>query len=136
MDWDEPFPLNAVPPRVRNTILLEFKGRCPSLREVAEISDSYWLETPNIGPTFLEKIRSVIHAEPAQTVNPSHSGLANAEFLERLDRLQDELQWLCGEMEKRLLKTGRRRSNGQGLKLARQDGSGQQEVAQDPGYSA
>ncbi|WP_210252239.1 hypothetical protein, partial [Microvirga tunisiensis] len=48
MDWDEPFPLNAVPPRVRNTILLEFKGRCPSLREVAEIPDSYWLETPNI----------------------------------------------------------------------------------------
>ena len=53
MDWEEPFPLNAVPPRVRKTILNEFNGRCPSMREVAEIPDSHWLATPNIGPTVL-----------------------------------------------------------------------------------
>jgi hypothetical protein len=69
MDWNEPFPLSAVPPWVRNTILSEFKGRCPSIREVAEIPDSYWLATPNIGPTCLEQIRSVTDAEPQQTGN-------------------------------------------------------------------
>ena len=94
MDWDEPFPLNAVPPRVRNTILNEFKGRCPSIREVAEIPDSYWLATPNIGPTFLEQIRSVTDAPPEQTVSPPCPRLTNGELLDRLERLQDELRWL------------------------------------------
>ena len=116
MDWDEPFPLNAVPPRVRNTILNEFKGRCPSIREVAEIPDSYWLATPNIGPTFLEQIRSVTDAPPEQTGNSSRPRLTDAELLERLERLQDELRWLQDEMEARLLKTAGRRPNRQWLK--------------------
>jgi len=42
-------PLNAVPPRVRKTILCEFKARCPSIREVAETPDSYWLATAPSG---------------------------------------------------------------------------------------
>jgi hypothetical protein len=74
MDWNEPFPLDAVPPRVRNTVLNEFKGRCPSIREVAEISDSDWLATPNIGPTFLEQIRRVTEAPPEPTASPSPLG--------------------------------------------------------------
>lgn len=40
MRLDEPFPLQAVPSRVRHAILQEFKGCCPSIREVAEIPDS------------------------------------------------------------------------------------------------
>jgi hypothetical protein len=94
MDWNEPFPLNAVPPRVRNTILNEFKGRCPSIREVAEIPDSDWLATPNIGPAFLEQIRSVTDAPPEQTASPSCSRLTDGELLGRLEWLQDELRWL------------------------------------------
>jgi hypothetical protein len=109
MDWNEPFPLNAVPPRVRNTILNEFKGRCPSIREVAEIPDSYWLATPSIGPTFLEQIRSVTDAAPQLPASPSWPRLTDAELLHRLERLQDELRWLQEQMEARLLKTARRR---------------------------
>ena len=113
MDWDEPFPLNVVPPRVRNTILTEFKGRCPSIREVAETPDSYWLATPNIGPTFLEQIRSVTDAALEQTASPSRPRLTDAELLVRLERLQDELRWLRDQMEAKLLNTARRRRNRQ-----------------------
>jgi hypothetical protein len=135
MDWDEPFPLTAVPPRVRNTILNEFKGRCPSIREVAEIPDSDWLATPNIGPAFLEQIRSVTDAPPEQRASPSCSRLTDGELLGHLERLQDELRWLQEQMETRLLKTARRRLNRRWLKLATQDGSGQQEGAQDSGHN-
>ena len=120
---DEPFPLNAVPPRVRNTILNEFKGRCPSIREVAMIPDSYWLATPSIGPTFLEQIRSVTDATLQQTASPSRPRLTDAELLDRLERLQDELRWLQDQMEAKLLKTARRRPN-------------RQEASQDAGHNA
>jgi hypothetical protein len=103
MDWDEPFPLSAVPPRVRNTILNEFKGRCPTIREVAEIPDSQWLATPNIGPTFLEQIRSVTDAPPEQRASPSCSRLTDGELLGHLEWLQDELRWLQERMETRAM---------------------------------
>jgi hypothetical protein len=135
MDWNEPFPLDAVPPRVRNTVLNEFKGRCPSIREVAEISDSDWLATPNIGPTFLEQIRRVTEAPPEPTASPSHPRLTDAELLGRLERLQDDLQWLRDQMEARLLKTARRRPNRQWLKLATQDGTDHQQAAPGSGHN-
>ena len=113
MDWDEPFPLSTVPPRVKNTILNEFKGRCPSIREVAETPDSYWLATPSIGPTILEQIRRVTGAALEQTASPSRPRLTDAELLDRLERLQDELRWLQDRMEAKLLKTARRRPNRQ-----------------------
>jgi hypothetical protein len=55
MHLDEPFPLEAIPSRVQHPLLREFKGRCPSLREVDQIPDKHWLATPGIGPAFLEK---------------------------------------------------------------------------------
>jgi hypothetical protein len=136
MDRDEPFPLSAVPPRVRNTILNEFKGRCPSIREVAEIPDSYWLATPNIGPTFLEQIRSVTNAQSEQSGGPACPRLTDGELLERVEWLQDEVRWLQEQMGARLLKTARRRPNRRWLRAAMQDETGHQEAAQDPGYRA
>lgn len=59
MALDEPFPLNLFPAQVRTAILNEFDGRCPSLQEVAEISDARWLSTPAIGPVVLKKIRGL-----------------------------------------------------------------------------
>jgi hypothetical protein len=135
MDWDEPFPLSAVPPRVRNTILNEFKGRCPSIREVAEIPDSYWLATPNIGPTFLEQIRRVTDAPLEHTASPSRPRLTDAELLGRLERLQDDLRWLQDQMEARLFKTARRRAGRWWLKLVTQDGGDHQEAAQGSGHN-
>jgi hypothetical protein len=66
MHMDQPFPLDAGPSRVKNAILNEFKGRCPSIRDVAEIPDRYWLSTPAIGSVHLEKICNVIREQPRQ----------------------------------------------------------------------
>ena len=72
MDWEEPFPLNAVPPRVE-TILNEFKGRCPSMREVAETPDAL-ARNPQHRPDLPQQIRNVTDAPPEQTVGPPGLG--------------------------------------------------------------
>jgi hypothetical protein len=99
MPLDEPFPLVAVPSWVRHAILNEFKGRCPSIREVAEISDRQWLKTPNIGPAALKMIRSVIDEYQSQS-----AALSDAELLKRLEWLQKELRWLERQLKSRLPK--------------------------------
>ena len=99
MPLDEPFPLATVPSPVRLAILTEFKGRCPSIREVAEIPDRQWLKTPNIGPAALKMIRSVIDEYQSQS-----AALSDAELLKRLEWLQKELRWLERQLKSRLPK--------------------------------
>jgi hypothetical protein len=111
MPLDRPFPLVAVPSRVRHAILNEFNGRCPSIREVVEKSDRDWLTIPGVGPAILEMIRSVTDAEPQQAASPARPHLTDVELLDRLECLQDELRWLQDQMEARLLKTAKRRPN-------------------------
>jgi hypothetical protein len=103
MPSDEPFPLEAVPSRVRYVLLLEFKGRCPSLREVDQIPDKHWLTMPGMGPASLEMVRSIIKARAPQT--PSHVAkhkLSDAELLRRLEQLQEDLRWLEAHIRRRL----------------------------------
>ena len=50
MQLDEPFPLEAIAPRVRRVILDEFQGHWPTVHEIAQISDRHWLATPGVGP--------------------------------------------------------------------------------------
>lgn len=87
MSLDDPFPLNQLPSRVRNAILREFNGRCPSQQEVAEISDARWLSTPDIGTGALKKIRAL-----GQDDHPSTGAMADTELLWRLTALQAELR--------------------------------------------
>ena len=94
MQVDEPFPLESLPSRVRQAILSEFKGRCPSVREVAEIPDAYWLATPAMGRKFLQMIREVTPAPRTQAQVPVRPRLTDAELLDRLESLQEELQRL------------------------------------------
>jgi hypothetical protein len=82
MQLNDPFPLNSFPSQVKNAILDEFKGRCPTIIEVAHIPDAYWLATPAIGPAILERIRSFTHV----------GRLTDAELLDRLDFVRDELR--------------------------------------------
>ncbi len=119
MRLDEPFPLQAFPSPVRLAILQAFKGRCPSIREVSEIPDSQWLSTPAIGPAFLEKIRSITDAQP--TARPSLARLSDAELLDRVEWLQEELRWLHDQLQARLSKPARRKPNRQWYKKALQD---------------
>jgi hypothetical protein len=126
MHIDEPFPLDAVPSRMRNAILNEFQGRRPSVRDVAEIPDHYWLSTPDVGPAFLEKIHRVIGPQLPPTASPSSVRLSDAELLDRLERLQEEVQRLQDQLKARLSKLARRKPNRQWHKTAMQDADYQQ----------
>ena len=108
MPLDEPFPLEAVPSRVGYALLLEFNGRCPSLREVDQISDKHWLTIPGMGPASLEMVRSIIKARGQQV--PSQAALYNlsdAELLRRLEQLQKDLRWVEAQIRRRLYRQRR-----------------------------
>src|SRR5215203_4210169 len=92
MNLDDLFPLELVSPRVKNTILREFQGRCPSIREMTQISDKQWLATPGIGSTCLKNIRSVTADRQREAASHSSVEMADDELLERLEFLQQELQ--------------------------------------------
>ena len=110
MPLDEPFPLDAVPSRMAYVLVREFKGRCPSIREVDQIPDKQWLATPGMGPAFLQTIRSIGHAARQQEVSDiaSHR-LSDAELLRRLEGLQEDLRWLEAQLKARLSHSRRRR---------------------------
>jgi hypothetical protein len=109
MKLDEPFPLNAVPSRVRHALLREFKGRCPKLREVDQIPDKHWLAAPGMGPTSLEMIRSITNAGRQQTVTPAAVlRLLDSDLLRRLARLQEDLNWLEAHLRAQIA-TGQKR---------------------------
>lgn len=91
MQQNEAFPLDAVPPRVRRALLGEFQGRWPTLQEVSQISDRHWLATPDIGPSTLEKIHSILRPQPCQR-DGSSPEMTDAELLNRLEFIQEELQ--------------------------------------------
>lgn len=99
---DDPFPIEKCSGRVRGAILAEFNGRCPTIREVASISDAQWLSVPNIGPITLEELRS-ISIQPQDT-NPGRTmmSMPDAELLSRLNRLQRELGTVVEEIRSRL----------------------------------
>jgi hypothetical protein len=83
MQLDEPFPLEAIAPRVRRVILNEFQGRWPTVHEIAQISDRHWLATPGVGPGTLEAMRRVTHP-PRQPDDPNPPRLSDAGLLDRL----------------------------------------------------
>jgi len=104
MQQDELFPLADIPPRVRRAIVREFQGRWPTVQEIAQISDRHWLATPDIGPSSLEKIHSIVQAHQPQTNPFASSQLINDQLLDRLELLQEEFRWL-----ERMLKAKLRR---------------------------
>jgi hypothetical protein len=109
MGLDDPFPIEKCSGRVRGAILAEFQGRCPTIREVASISDSQWLTVPNIGPTTLEELRSMTQLLPNREGTASAaSSIPDDELLSRLNRLQRELNILVTEIRTRLNGTSRR----------------------------
>ena len=119
MQMDEPFPLESVPSRVRQAMLSEFKGRCPSMREVSEIPDAYWLATPAMGRKLLQMIREVTPAPRTQAQVPVRPRLTDAELLERLESLQKELQRLHDVLKAKARRTPRNRDRFQSRAGAR-----------------
>lgn len=109
MGLDDPFPIEKCSGRVRGAILTEFQGRCPTIREVASISDAQWLTVPNIGPTTLEELRNMAQPAPDGESHPHATGMPDGELMSRLNRLQRELNIIVGEIRSRLSTPSRRR---------------------------
>lgn len=115
MPMDEPFPLGAVPSRVRHALLGEFNGRCPSLREVDQIPDKHWLATPGVGPSVLQTIRSITNAGIEQDGRHLTSRrLSDADLLKRLEQLQEDLRWLKAQLKALMPTDSRRRPHRDG----------------------
>jgi hypothetical protein len=102
MGLDDPFPIEKCSGRVRGAILAEFHGRCPTIREVASISDAQWLTVPNIGRTTLDELRSMTLDVPNGQERQPASGMADNELLSRLTRLQRELNLVVSEIRSRI----------------------------------
>ncbi|PVE23407.1 hypothetical protein DC522_16245 [Microvirga sp. KLBC 81] len=107
MQQAESFPLEAIPPRVRRAIIREFQGRWPTVQEVAQISDRHWLATPDIGPLALEKIRSILQSQSRRNDN-SPPQLIDAEVLDRLEAIQEELRRIQCTLDTRISQTLRK----------------------------
>lgn len=101
MGWDDPFPIEKCSGRVRGAVLAEFQGRCPTIREVASISDAQWLTVPNIGPTTLEEIRRYIGQAPAEQRLQNLPTMEDGELLSRLNRVQRELNLIASAIKTR-----------------------------------
>ncbi|WP_134499738.1 hypothetical protein [Microvirga pakistanensis] len=101
MGWDDPFPIEKCSGRVRGAVLAEFQGRCPTIREVASISDAQWLTVPNIGPTTLEEIRRYIGPPSAEERLQNLPSMEDGELLSRLNRVQRELNLIASAIKTR-----------------------------------
>jgi hypothetical protein len=101
---DEPFPLEAVSWRLRNAILKEFQGRCPSIGEVAQIPHKQWLSVPDVGQRSVEIIHDITDAAQQRTSSLLSPQLTDAELLERLDELQKEIRWFKDILKERISK--------------------------------
>jgi hypothetical protein len=53
------FSIETLLSRIKDAVLAEFHGRCPTVREVATTPDSHWLTVPNMGRSSLAQLRSV-----------------------------------------------------------------------------
>jgi hypothetical protein len=102
MGLDDPFPIEKCSGRVRGAVLAEFQGRCPTIREVASISDAQWLTVPNIGPTTLEEIRRFIAETPVEERLQSLPTMGDGELLSRLQRVQRELNIIAAAIKARV----------------------------------
>ena len=90
MPLDDPFPIDSFGLRIRESILDEFGGRCPTVQEVAGISDSCLLKLPGMGPTTLRKLRSATH-ERRMGIDAIERW-SNARLLSERNRLLDEVK--------------------------------------------
>lgn len=109
MGLDDPFPIEKCSGRVRGAVLAEFQGRCPTIREVASISDAQWLTVPNIGPTTLEEIRRFIGQVPVDQRLQNLPTMDDGELLSRLSRLQRELNMITSAIRSRVSSTSDRK---------------------------
>ena len=94
MNLDEAFPLHSISGRIRTVILHEFQGRCPTVQEVAQLSDKQWLAVPGIGLSALGIIRSVTADLRSAAEASLSASTLDVELLDRLAFVQEELRYI------------------------------------------
>jgi hypothetical protein len=99
MQLDDPFSLERFSQKVRDAILAEFDGRCPTVRDVIIFPDADWLKVPGIGPVALAELRQVTHNLPLKPRARDLVGRADAELIAEHDRLRSELGSLRKELQ-------------------------------------
>ncbi|WP_210381520.1 hypothetical protein [Microvirga zambiensis] len=119
MQLDDPFPLEELPVHIRQTILEEFGGRRPSIREVASLPDTHWLQLPHIGPRVLASIRELTRGARRKARLPSLAGMTDAELEAEFDRLSDERRAVDTQLKEvkaeiRLRSEAKRYADGEG----------------------
>jgi len=96
------FPIEGCSPRLRNAILGEFQGRCPTLQEVFSIPAKQWLKVPGVGQTLLTELEAIMQSRLEQTKGQASAQMTDAELIARMERLQRDLKRLRDEVELRL----------------------------------
>ncbi len=99
MRLDDPFPLEELPPPAREVVLTKFGGRHPSIREVASIPDTQWLELPGMGPRFLAWIRTLTRGARRKAQIPSWAGMTDSELQAEHDRLNEQKQAITDQLK-------------------------------------
>ena len=99
MQLDDPFPLEELPFRISQTIRAEFEGRHPTIREVASLPDSHWLQLPGIGPRILAWMRALTRGARRKARLPSLAGMTDAELQAEYDRLTDQRKTIDAQLK-------------------------------------
>jgi hypothetical protein len=90
LQLDDPFPLEELPPRVREIILTEFGGLHPTIREVAGVPDTQWLKLSGMGPRLVALMRSLTRGARRKAEFPSLAGMTDSELRAEYDRLNGQ----------------------------------------------
>jgi hypothetical protein len=117
MQLSDRFPVERLPNRIQETILMEFQGRQPTVLDITQVPDTHWLALPGIGPMMLARLRSItdgisvgIPPRPRPLAKTSNSQLSERyeQVKARRDRLhtklkksRDELQAIRRELHRR-----------------------------------
>jgi hypothetical protein len=67
---NDPFPVERLPRRIQEAVLMEFQGAHPTFLDVTSVPDAHWLKLPGMGPTTLARLRSLVE-ETCKQVQPS-----------------------------------------------------------------
>jgi hypothetical protein len=79
---------------LRNAILAEFQGRTPTLQEIFSIPSGKWLTVPGMGPTLLVELEAIMQDHQDKLKVHAPARLTEAQFLDRIERMQHDLDKL------------------------------------------
>jgi hypothetical protein len=99
MQLDVPFPVESCSRRLRAAILAEFRGRCPTIRQVVNVPDRRWLSTPGLGSISFRELQHLMQGLLSKDGERPLARLSDAELLAKRDQLWCQLGSLRSDVE-------------------------------------